>query len=210
MTYKEFMGFIGQAIKNVNSVIDQLADFNITPEMTATWLANHTQLKNMLADPKTAHDNIDAIKNNIQDLLRASIIMLYNQCDTIAIQFKKGNINYYRQYRSARKLQPLSKHTKFRVNITDEDGNPQYNIPLLQNNTANSTVTNIKGDATLYIVISKSKDAQPVYEFTLGNAPTQIHTGPLEIKRGSTLTMKFIMQPSGFIIPAPVNENVNA
>jgi hypothetical protein len=210
MSYKDFMAFIGQAITNVNGVIDQLAEFNITPELTATWLANHTQLKNMLADPKTAHDNIDAIKNDIQDLLRASMILLYNQCDTVALQFKKDNINYYRQYRSARKLQPLSKHTKFRVHITDEDGNPQYNVPVSQNNTANSTSTDINGDATLYIITHKTKGAQPVYEFTLGNPPQSIHTDPLEIKKGHTLTMNFIMQPSGFIIPAPQDETTAA
>ena len=210
MTYKDFMAYIGQAIKNVNGVIDELAEFNITPAMTATWLANHTQLKNMLADPKVAHDNIDSIKNDIQDLLRASIILLYNQCDTLALQFKEENINYYRNFRKARKLLPLSRHTKFRVHITDEDGNPQYNIPVSQNNTTNQEFTNVKGEATVYIIINKGADAQPVYEFTLGTAPHAVHTVPLEIKRGETLTMNFILQPSGFIIPAPVNENVNA
>ena len=164
----------------------------------------------LLSDPKNEHSGIDAALNDLQDLLRASIIMLYNQCDTIAVQFKENEMNYYHQYRSARKLIPLTKHTKLRVTITNEIGEPQYNIPVAQNNSSNSSSTGINGEATLYIEVKDFGGKTPVYEFTIGKDKSQIQTGPIEIRKGETVSRTYIMQETGFIIPAPQEENINA
>lgn len=209
MNYVDFMAFVGQAITNVNGVIGSLVPYNILPATVTAWTNNRTQLQNVLADPKNAHGNIDAVKKDIQNLLRASMIMLYNQCDTIAPQFKESNTNYYNQYRSNRKLQPLTKHTKFRVTVTDELNQPVYNVKVQQDGTPVIEFTNMDGQATMYVKVNEGTDAQPVYSFTLTSGTNTHSSGNIEIKKGHTVSRSYIMQPSGFIIPAPVDENTN-
>ena len=119
-----FMGTVQAAIDNVKTVLPDLVAYNITETLVELWEENLGNFKAIVSDPKVAHDSIDVFKNKVQDLLRACIILLYNQADTIAVQFKAEKIDYYRGYRKARKLQPLVKHTKLRVLVTTELGVP--------------------------------------------------------------------------------------
>lgn len=209
MSYEKLVDYTGQAIINVTAVLPSLVDYNITAATMTLWQQNVTNLHTVLSNPKAAHKHIDTIKKDAQALYRQCMNMLYNEADTLAMQFKKDHLSYYTEYRAMRKLQPLTQHTKLKVSITNELKEPMFNVQVLQNNKDNKAFTDIKGECTLYIKVNEGPDEQPVYTFTIGTGPHAIQSGDIEIKKGHTQSRSFIMAPSGFIIPAPVSENEN-
>ncbi len=201
-------GAVGAAITNVTAVLSQLVSYNIDQDLIDMWKANLKAFSEFISNPKVAHDSIDVFRNKLQDLLRASVVLMYNEADTVAVHYKQNNIDYYRGYRKARKLQPLVKHTKLRVLVTTEQGAPVNGIILKQDNSTNYIVTDINGRADLYIQIEKGTEIEQdaIYSFTLTKDTMSIKTGDIEIKKGSTVTKNIIWNENNFVIPEEVAE----
>lgn len=200
------MGAVAGAIANVTAVLPQLVAYNITQDVVDLWTETLASFKDIVSNPKVAHDEVDVNRNKVQDFLRENMILLYNQADTISLQFKKDNLSYYRGYRKARKIIPLVKHTKMRVLATTEVGQPVSGVMVRQNDSTNYVVTDVNGRADLYIEIPK--EAAPgmngVYNFTLTKDTLSMQTGEIVIKKGNTVTKNFVMKVDGFVLPEEV------
>jgi len=196
-------GTVDAAIANVTEVLANLGAYNIDQDLLDAWKGKLKNFTDMVSDPKIAHDGIDVFRNKLQDLLRASVILMYNEADTVAMQYKLNNIDYYRGYRKARKLQPLVKHTKLRILVTTEQGMPVNGIIVTQDKSSNYIVTDINGRADLYIQIPKGTEiaTNGIYSFTLSKDTMNIKTGDIEIKKGSTVTKNFVWNENNFEIP---------
>jgi hypothetical protein len=195
---------ITAAITTITGIVGQLAEYNITQPIIDAWNEQLTAFKDIMSDPKVAHSNTDAIRNSIQDYLRACMNMLYSQADTISSQFKETNITYYRNYRKNRKLQPLTIHTKLHATVLNDSGNPLAGVRIQQDNTSNYVITDALGQADLYIQIPKAKASQtikPVYTFTLTNDTITTKSGDITIRKGNSVSVKFTMAQTGFVIP---------
>ena len=194
-------GTVAGAIESVHGVLAQLATYNITDEVMELWQETLDSFNGIVSNPKVAHDGVDALRNRVQDYLRANMILLYNEADTVAVQFKKNNIDYYRSYRKARKIIPLVKHTKLRVLVTNEQGVPVTHVRVEQDGSTNYVITDLNGRADLYIQIPTGSELPGVYSFTLTKDTLSIKTGDIAIKKGNTVTKNFVMNVTGFIIP---------
>lgn len=203
-------GTVEGAIASVTGVLGQLTTYNITQAEVDLWEDTLQAFKDIVSNPKVAHDEVDALRNRIQDYLRANMILLYNQADTISLQYKKDNIDYYRGYKSVRKLIPLVKHTKLRVLVMTEQGTPVAHVRVEQDNSSNYVITDVNGRADLYIQIPKTgTELKSVYSFTLTHDTMTLKMTDVVIKRGQTVTKNVVMNVNGFIIPEPVEENEN-
>ncbi len=199
-------GTVEGAISAVTDVLTDLTTYNITQAVVDMWQDNLDAFTGIVSNPKVAQDGLDVLRNQIQDYLRDNVNLLYNQADTIALQFKSNNLNYYRGYKKARKLIPLVKHTKLRVLVTTELGTPVSHVKVEQDKSTNYVITDINGRADLYIQIQEDNDLKDIYTFTLSKDTLSIKTGEIEIKRGKTVTKNVVMNVDGFILPAPVEE----
>jgi hypothetical protein len=207
-----FTGTVQGSIDNVTAELDNLGEYNITEALVDSWSEALASFKGIVSQPKVVQDGLDVLRNKIQDLLRASIILLYNQADTIALQFKKENIDYYRGYRKARKLQPLVKHTKLRVLVTTELGVAVPHVKVQQDNSSNYIITDLNGQADLYIQVQQGQTVElnGVYSFTLTLDTMSLNTGDIQIKKGHTVTKNVVMNATNFVIPDVVEEKETA
>jgi hypothetical protein len=197
-------GTVEGAIASVTAVLPQLTTYNITQDVVDLWMETLVSFKSIVSNPKVAHDGVDALRNRVQDYLRANMILLYNEADTIAVQFKNNpaTINYFRSYRKARKLIPLVKHTKLRVLVTTPMGTPVSHVRVDQVKSTNYVITDIHGRADMYIQIPKdATELKNIYSFTLSKDTLKMTTPDFVIKRGQTKTGNFVMNVDGFIIP---------
>lgn len=199
-------GTVAGAIANVTAVLPQLSTYNITADLIELWTETLGKFNDIVSNPKVAHDGVDVQRNKVQDYLRTNMVLLYNQADTIALQFKKNDIDYYRHYRKERKVKPLVKHTKLRVLVTTELGKPVSHVIVKQNDSTNYVVTDVNGRADLYIDIPKDEapELSGVYSFTLSKDTLSIESGNITIKKGHTVTKNFVMNVDGFILPEEV------
>lgn len=209
MSYEDIVPFAQAAIDEVTPLIPSLANFDVTQQMVDDWQDNTTDLLNVLATVKNYYSNRRTINKNIQTKLRECMIALYKECDTFITSFKAGTPDYYNDYWANRKLKPLTEHTKFKVTVTDELNQPVFDVKIEQDGTDNMTATNIHGEATLQVKVHEGSGQQPVYSFTITSGTQAIPSGNIEIKLGTTVSRSYIVQPNGFIIPAPVEENTN-
>lgn len=192
------------AIASVTGVLPQLVTYNITQPVVDLWTETLVSFKDIVSNPKVAHDGADALRNRVQDYLRENMILLYNQADTISLQFKKDDstITYYRSYRKARKLIPLVKHTKLRVLVTTPMGVPVSHVRVEQDASTNYIITDVNGRADLYIQIPAGEtELKNVYTFTLSKDTLSMKTPEIVIKKGQTVTRNFVMNVDGFVIP---------
>ncbi|MEP7169749.1 MAG: hypothetical protein ABI855_10310 [Bacteroidota bacterium] len=202
MKDKTLIGTVTGAIESVTGVLGQLTTYNITQEVVDLWSDNLESFSSIVSNPKVAHDGIDVLKNRTQDYLRENMDLLYNQADTIALQYKQNNLSYYRGFKKARKLIPLVKHTKLRVLVTTPLGVPVSHVRCQQDHSTNYVITDINGRADLYIQIQTgATELKSVYTFTLSKDTLRMTTPEFVIKKGRTRTENFVMNVDGFIIP---------
>lgn len=199
MSYAKLIEFITAAINAVDPIVNDLEEYNITPETISLWRTNLSQLNDVYSNPKNQHKNQNQAKKDIAELIRTCMELLYNQADQIAIAFKENNLSYYQQYTANRKLIPLTRHTKFRVTVTNDTNQPIPNVTITQDDTGNFTKTDINGNASLRIKVEEGKD--PLYNFTLTSGTKNTQTGLIEIKRGQTISRSYQIAQDGFIIP---------
>ena len=197
LDYTDFTSRMNDALAIITPLLPNLANFDVTePQITAI----EDDIKEMISiSPKNIYATRNANKREIQKLLRECMAIIYNEGDRQAQSFQKNNFQYFQQYVLNRKLYPNSRHTKFRVHVTDELRQPVSEVKLLQNGTTNSINTDINGDATLYVKIEEGK--KPLYNFTISQGSQTKSIGPVQIKKGQTISQTIIIQPSGFIIP---------
>ncbi len=197
LDYTDFTSRMNDALNIIRPLLPNLENFDVTePQITA--IEDH--MKEMITiSTKNIYAARNANKRQIQELLRECMAIIYNEADRQAQSFQKNNFQYFQQYLLNRKLYPNSRHTKFRVHVTDELHQPVSGVNLTQNETANSISTDINGDATLYIKIEEGK--KPLYNFTISQASQTKSIGPVQIKKGQTISQTIIIQPSGFILP---------
>jgi hypothetical protein len=208
MKDKKLAGTVLGAIESVEGVLDQLESYNITQDVIDLWQENLDAFNAILSNPKVAHDGVDVLLNQVQDYLRENMILLYNQADTIALQYKKDNLNYYRNYKKARKLIPLVKHTKLRILVTTPLGAAVPLVKVQQDDSTNYMVTDVNGRGDLYIQIPKTgTPLKSVYSFTLSKDTLELQLKNIVIKKGRTVTQNVVMNADGFIIPEVVEEN---
>jgi hypothetical protein len=163
-----------------------------------------------VSNPKTAQDGLDVYRSGIQDLLRENMILLYDQADAIALQFKEKNLTFYRGYRKVRKIIPLVKHTKIHFDITDEEGAAISHVRVEQDNSTNYEITGLNGRADLYIQIPKTgAELKSVYTFTLLKDTIKMKTKDIVIKKGRSVTYKVVMKTNGYIVPELAEDNIN-
>jgi hypothetical protein len=197
LDYTHLTSRMNDAISIITPLLPNLANYDITE---AQITALQTDVNEMISiSPKNIYATRNANKREIQKVLRECMAIIYNEGDRQAQSFQKNNFQYFQQYVLNRKLYPNSRHTKFRVHVTDELNQPIPNVKLLQNGTTNFNDTDINGDATLYIKIEEGK--KPLYNFTISQGTQSIKIGPVQIKKGETVTQTIIIQPTGFIIP---------
>lgn len=199
MSYAKLIEFITAAIAAVEPEVENLTEYNITPATITLWRTNLNQLNDAYSNPKNQHVNQNQAKKDIAQLLRTCMELLYLQADQIAIGFKEKNLPYYQQYAANRKLIPLTRHTKFKVTVTNDTNQPIPNVIITQANTNNFTKTDINGKASLLLKVEEGKD--PLYNFTLTSGSKNTQTGLIEIKRGQTVSRQYQIAQDGFIIP---------
>lgn len=209
MSYEDIITYAQAAIDEVTPLVPSLVSFDVTQAQVDDWQENTTDLLDVLAFVKNYYSNRKTINGNIQKKLRECMIMLYMECDSFITSFKANNPDYFNDYWANRKLKPLTEHTKFKVTVTDELNQPVFDVKIEQDGTDNMTSTNIQGEATLQVKVHEGSGQQPVYSFTITSGTQTIPSGNIEIKLGNTVSRSYIVQPNGFIIPAPVEENTN-
>ncbi|HNR19895.1 MAG TPA: hypothetical protein PKN75_10855 [Bacteroidia bacterium] len=195
------IGTVQAAIANVVPILDNLTAYNITEEVTDLWAETLGKFNEIVSSPKVSHDEVDVNRNAVQDLLRANMMLLYNEGDTTGMQFKEKNIDYYRGYKKARKLQPLTRHTKLRILTTTEQGMPVSHVRVMQDETSNFVITDINGRKDLYIQIPKESSMPGVYSFTVTHDTMSFNTGNITIKKGQTVTRNLVVGDKGFVLP---------
>ena len=206
LKYDPLVSRMNDVINIITPLLPQLATFDVTPEQLDALKADVLEMASI--SPKNIYSTRSANKKEIQKLLRECMTIIYNESDKQAQSFQKQNQPYYDAYLFNRKLYPNTRHTKFKVHVTDELNQPIAEVNVLQNETTNSSNTDINGDATVYIKVEDGK--KPIYNFTISKGTQSKETGLIQIKKGETISQNIIMQPTGFIIPAPVSETVNA
>ncbi len=190
----------------VNEHIDDLASWNITPETITQWEAAIAGYQAVLQLPKSKRELKKNKTAQLNTLIKQGMNFCRNILDSAAIGFKtNGNMEFYNMYISYRRIdQVASKIGKFRVLITDELNQPIANVEIKQDGKSNSTTTDIHGHASLNIMYNKNvpKEQLNLYSFTLTHGENMINTGLMAIKRNETISRKYTMAPTGFIIPA--------
>ena len=210
MKVPEFIQFIQQTINTITPIVNSLADYNVTPQTITSWQEILDQLVAVNKKPINAINHRKSLNNQAIALLEQTMTYIRDIMDPLALNFSETEIPYFSEYMNNRRLTNITIHTKFKVRVTNDVNEPQVNIQVVQNNFAgNKKFTDINGEATVYVKINEGPDTQPIYYLTIGTGATAIQTGPVEIKKGHLVTRSYIIQPSGFIIPAPVTENNN-
>jgi hypothetical protein len=139
-----------------------LVNYGVSSAEFDLWLESIHTFKDYIANPATQRTTKNQGKREIQNLLRTSMLLLYNQVDQVVFQLSETNPAYFGGYFSSRKLYPLTRHTKFRVRITNELGEPIYNVQVQQDNTDRIARTDMIGDATIAVQVEHSPGQQPV------------------------------------------------
>lgn len=206
MKMAPFMDFVQAAIDTITPLLGSLTDYNVTQQTIDNWQDILDQLENIDAAPTNAIKHRKMLNDQAADLLNQTLTYLRDVMDPLSLNFEETQNAYFREYLNNRRLTNISVHTKFKITLTNELNQPQVNVQLIQNGTANKTFTGINGQASLIVKVNEGPNAQPIYYFSIGTGPTAIQTGPVEIKRGHTTTRSYVIQPDGFIIPAPQNE----
>jgi hypothetical protein len=205
----ENMGYI-KLIGKVQGAIDAIVPY-LTVSIT-TMQNSLNDLNTVISSPNNAIKLRKTINAQIQTLLAECVIFMKTELDKLVKKVGQDYPEYRTSYFNNRKLNKHLKHSNFRVFITDELNQGVYNANVLQIGSDNSGNTGINGECTLRLKSQKDANGKisNVYGFTITSCTQHINTGFIEIKKGTTVTRSYIIQPSGFIIPAPVNENVNA
>jgi hypothetical protein len=185
----------------ITPYVSQMADFHITPAVMDQWTEQINDYNNITI-PKNEHAIQNQAKKEIHLILAEIMDTFYNKADGLALEFKTTQPAYYNLYTRNRKLIPLSKHTKFRIDITDELGQPIQGVKITQDQTFNASITDLQGKATLHIKLQEG--INPLYSFTLTNGTQTTNTGNVLINKGETVSAKIIMAPTGFIIPKEI------
>lgn len=180
--------------------IDQLEDWGILPESIEAWTAAIAAYQEVYLLPKDKRAAKTQLTAQVNSLIKQGMEICYNTLDPSAIRFKDiGKEEFYQLYRINRRIDnSATAHTKYIVTVTDELGNPVYNVSVQEDGTENKNKTGINGECTLYL---KEQPSGNVYQFTLKSGQQTVHSGPVQIKRGRTIRQTFTMQPNGFIIP---------
>ncbi len=199
LKYDQLAPRLYDVINTITPLLPNLAAYDVTSAQIDTLKNDVDEM--VAITPKNIYAIRNANKREIQKTLRDCMSIIYNQADRQAQSFQKNNFQYYQQYVLNRKLYNNSRHTKFRVHITDELHQPIPKVNVLQNETTNAAQTDINGQATLYIKIEEGK--KPLYNFTIAQGQKTIQVGPVQIKKGQTISQSIIIQPTGFIIPEP-------
>ncbi|MEP7170619.1 MAG: hypothetical protein ABI855_14710, partial [Bacteroidota bacterium] len=212
MGISNLIGKVQGAINAIIPYLTDLAPYQITDISITTMQHSVDDLQKVISSPNNAIKLRKTINDQIQTLLAECVIFMTTQLDKlvkkVGLDFPQYRISYFNN----RRLNRHGRHTNFRVFITDELNQGVYNANVLQIGTDNSATTAINGECTLRLKSQKDSKGKinNVYGFTITSENQQVNTGFIEIKKGSTISRSYIIQPSGFIIPAPVNENVNA
>jgi hypothetical protein len=200
-----FISKIQAAIDAVDPIVGQLVDYNITPEMIANWQKALDDYKAILASPRTAIALRKTLNDQIQGLIGQLVHYLGDIMDPLALNLGEQNPQYLQNWNNARRLITDGlQHTKLKVLCVNDVNEGVHNVMVTQDGTQNTATTNIKGQCTLFIT------PEGTYTFTITSGSKSISSGPIAIKKGETVTRKFVVQQSGLIVPAPVNETVNA
>jgi len=208
MSDTDFEAFTRNAYNNALPFRSQLEAYGVETEEFDLWIESCDTFKDLIANPSIQRSNKNQSKREIQQILRSSMLLLNNQIDELVLQLQESHPAYFGEYFLNRKLHPLTKHTKFRIRVTNELGEPIYDVRVQQDNSDRMAATDIMGEATVMVQVERNPDTQPVYSFTITNGSQTIQTGNIEIKLGHTVTRHYEMQPTGFILPEPVSETV--
>lgn len=189
-----------------------LAAYNITSDMTNEWMFAKDTLANLLSAPKMAINNRKSINNDIQTQLRETLTYMRDVMDPMAVLFSGDEPAYYSNYLNNRMLQPRTNHTKFRVTVRDDAGNPIAMVKVQQAGTENMGLTDLNGECTLHLEIDPVNyraDKKNIYSFTLTADTLSTTINNVKIAKGKSTTRKVTMQTTGFVVPA-VNEKTKA
>lgn len=200
MPYTTLVAKVQGAIAAVNAVLPELVKYNITQESIELWQEHLASLIKAINEPKFQHGEQDKAKDSVQDLLRGMVAMLTQHADDVARQFAVSKPDYYYGYRYARKLRPLTRHTKFRVTVTNDLEQPVIDAVITQDGTTNRILTDMNGQANLDLQMVEAGE-QPIYSFTITKGSKSTNSGLIEIKRGQTVSRSYQIAPDGFIIP---------
>ncbi|MFI5218697.1 MAG: hypothetical protein ACHQNT_04340 [Bacteroidia bacterium] len=204
MKIQFFITQVQGAINQVTPLIGSLTDYNITQEMVDNWQQSLDDYTTILASPRTAIAFRKTLNEQIQKLVGQCVHFLSDVMDPLAINLGQQNQQYYQNWRNARRLITDGlQHTKFRVFATNDVDEPVFGITVTQDGTTNTGTTNVTGECTLFI------NPEGTYTFTITSGSQSISSGPVLIPKGNTITRTFIVQQTGFIIPAPINQPVN-
>ncbi|MEO5570756.1 MAG: hypothetical protein ABIT08_04900 [Bacteroidia bacterium] len=116
----------------------------------------------------------------------------------------------FTDYKLNRRVNSVAtKHSKYRVEIVDDLNQPVFNASISQDGTT-KVETGINGMATLFIK-PVAKGQPPVYSFTIKSGDKEIKVKYIQVKKGETVSAKFKLEASGYIVPVPVeSQSANA
>jgi hypothetical protein len=200
----------------ITPVLTNLEDWGISQNSIVSWdtaVANYQKAYLLPHNKKVTKSSLTAQTNQ---LVKDGMTIVKNTLDTSVNSYiELGHQQFVADYKLNRKETGTStKFTKYRVVIVDDLNQPVFNASILQDGTTNKVFTGINGMATLFVkpVAPVAKGQTPVYSFTVKSGNKEINSGNVAIKKGETVSAQYKLEPSGFIIPAPVEtpQNQNA
>jgi hypothetical protein len=190
MKYVDLVTFVAGAIAIVTPLIPSLTDYNVTLANVTLWSTAKDKLEDVISNPRNAIANKKATNEAIQTLLRDCMLLLTEQADQLAEQFKENNLNYYNEYHANRKLVPHHLSTQLRAHVLDELNQPIVGATVSIDGTDLTSTTNEEG----YALVTKIPFGWYTVTITTGDNIRAF--GPFEFKKGHSLTVHCTTAPT--------------
>lgn len=191
----------------INPVINNLADWGVTPASMEAWsvaIEKYTGVANLPYNKKDARKKLT---EDIAKLINQGRSICKNTLDTAIQSFNRLNeVDFIAEYKIARKLKPAPvHHTRLNATVTNEIGQPYFDITVTVNEmtknkkvyAAVSGTTNLQGQTTV-------REFEPGYRtITISGKNIQTQTSdPYKFQHGKDITLTFIAAPQFSNLPS--------
>ena len=193
--------------KKVLSFMPGVKDFGISQSSCDAWLAAidsyNTSYLLPVQNKKTKTNQTRMINEMIEQAWQTR----KDACDTSVTSFTQmGHTGFVNEYKDYCKISHVAtRHTKFRAFVNDDAGNPIPQALVFINNSDGSQFkgnTDIDGRCT----IEKVKFGIHTATITVGTK--SVTTPQMLFKKGETISRSFTMQPAGFAMSEPVENQI--
>jgi hypothetical protein len=190
--YVDVVTFTQGIIDIITPLVADLADYGITAGTITAMQDMHDQLEAVLANPKNAIANREAVNKSIQNVLRQSMQLITEQADAVAWQFIENDLQYYNDYRANRKLNPNHLSTQLRAHVENELGQPIPGAIVRVDDQEGKKLVGIT-DLNGYTLVAHIPFGSHTVTVTTGKN-SRVY-GPYDFKKGHSLTKHFITVP---------------